>query len=150
MTTEFKLPKPLPSPTEESKHFWDACQKQELLLQKCGDCGQYRFPPSVLCPRCMSANYHWTKASGKARVFTWQITHSPFYPAWDPPYNVAIVELAEGPRMHSNIVGCKNEDIYIDMPLELTFEKVEEQDWYLPKFKPAARSKASSKSKQRR
>ncbi len=49
--------------------------------------------------------------------------------------------------MHSNIVGCKNEDIYIDMPLELTFEKVEEQDWYLPKFKPASKSKTSRKSK---
>ena len=147
MTTEFKLPKPLPSPTEESKHFWDGCQKQELLLQKCGDCGQFRFPPSVICPKCMSTNYHWTKASGKARVFTWQITHSPFYPAWDPPYNVAIVELAEGPRLHTNIVGCKNEEIYIDMPVELVFEKVEEQDWYLPKFKPAAKSKTSRKSK---
>ena len=147
MTTEFKLPKPLPSPTEESKHFWDACQKHELLLQKCGDCGQFRFPPSGLCPKCMSANYHWTKASGKARVFTWQITHSPFYPAWDPPYNVAIVELEEGPRMHTHIVGCKNEDIHIDMPVELIFEKVEEQDWYLPKFKPASKSKSSRKSK---
>ena len=147
MTTEFKLPKPLPSPTEESKHFWDACQKQELLLQKCGDCGQFRFPPSGLCPKCMSTNYHWTKASGKARVFTWQITHSPFYPAWDPPYNVAIVELEEGPRMHTHIVGCKNEDIYIDMPLELIFEKVEEQDWYLPKFKPASKGRKPNRDR---
>jgi uncharacterized OB-fold protein len=55
--------------------------------------------------------------------------------------------LEEGPRIHSNIVGCKNEDIHMDMPLELTFEKVEEQDWYLPKFKPATRSKSINKSK---
>jgi uncharacterized OB-fold protein len=147
MTTEFKLPKPLPSPTEDSKPFWDACQKQELLLQKCGDCGTWRFPPSVLCPKCMSTNYHWTKASGKAKVSSWQITHSPFYPAWDPPYNVAIVELEEGPRLHTNIVGCKNEDIHMDMAVELVFEKVEDQDWYLPKFKPAAKGKSTTKSK---
>ncbi len=147
MTTEFKLPKPLPSPTEDSKHFWDACQKQEFTLQKCDDCGTWRFPPSVLCPKCMSTNYKWTKASGKARVFSWQITHSPFYPAWDPPYNVAIVELEEGPRMHTNIVGCKNEDIHFDMPVELVFEKVEDQDWYLPKFKPATKGKSNTKSR---
>ena len=49
--------------------------------------------------------------------------------------------------MHSNIVGCKNEDIYIDMPLELTFEKDQEQEWYLPKFKPITKSKAPKKSK---
>jgi uncharacterized OB-fold protein len=63
------------------------------------------------------------------------------------PYSVAIIELEEGPRMHTNIVGCKNEDIYINMPVELVFEKVEEQDWYLPKFKPASESKTSGKSK---
>jgi len=139
MAQEFKIPRPLPSSTEDSKPFWDGCQRQELLIQKCDDCGHYRFPPSILCPRCMSMNYQWVKASGKARVYSWQITHQPFYPAWDPPYNVAIVELEEGPRLHSNVVGCKNEDIYIDMPLELVFEKVEEQDWYLPKFKPASK-----------
>jgi uncharacterized OB-fold protein len=139
MTEEFKIPKPLPSPTEDSKPFWDACQKQELLLQKCSDCGFYRFPPSVLCPRCMSTNFQRVKASGKAKIFSFQVTHQPFYPAWDTPYAVAIVELEEGPRMHTNIVGCKIEDIYIDMPVELVFEKVQDQEWYLPKFKPASK-----------
>jgi uncharacterized OB-fold protein len=138
MTTEFKLPKPLPTPTEDSKPFWDACQKKELLLQKCDDCGFYRFPPSVLCPRCMSTNFHRTKVSGKAKIFSYQVTYQAFYPAWDTPHVVAIVELEEGPRMHTNIVGCKIEDIHIDMPVELVFEKVEDQDWYLPKFKPAS------------
>ena len=147
MTTEFTLPNPRPSPTEDSKPFWDACLKQELLLQKCEDCGQHRFPPSVLCPKCMSTDYSWTKASGRAKVFTWQITHSAFYPAWDLPYNVAIVELEEGPRMHTNIVGCKNEDIHFDMPVELVFEKLEDQDWYLPKFKPATKGKSTTRSK---
>ena len=135
---EFKLPKPAPMPSEDSQPFWEGCKKQELLLQRCSDCGFYRFPPSILCPRCMGTNHEWTKASGKARVFSWQITQQPFYPAWDPPYNVAIVELEEGPRMHTNIAGCKNEDIYAGMLLELFFEKIEDSDMYLPKFKPAA------------
>lgn len=136
---EFKLPRPLPTPTEDSKPFWEGCNRQELLLQKCADCGYYRFPPSILCPKCMSTNHQWTKASGKAKVFTWEVTHQAFYPAFDTPFNVAIVDLEEGPRMHTNIVGCKNEDIYAGMPLELIFEKVEDKDWYLPNFKPAPR-----------
>ncbi|MEE8470347.1 MAG: Zn-ribbon domain-containing OB-fold protein [Dehalococcoidia bacterium] len=135
---EFKIPKPVPMPSEESKPFWEGCQKQELLLQRCDDCGHYRFPPNILCPKCMSANYKWARSSGKAKVFTWQVTHQAFYPAWDTPFNVTIVELEEGPRMHSNIVGCNNEDIYMGMPVELVFEQIEDQDWYLPKFKPVS------------
>ena len=147
MTTEFKIPKPLPSPTEDSKPFWDACQKQELLLQKCNDCGLYRFPPSVLCPRCMSTDFQRIKASGKAKIFSYQVTYQAFYPAWDTPYVVAIVELEEGPRMHSNIVGCKIEDIRIDMPVELVFEKVEAQEWYLPRFKSSLKRTGKGNSK---
>ena len=84
----------------------------------------------------MSMNYQWIKASGKAKVFTWEVTHQALYPAFDTPFNVTIVELEEGPRMHTNIVNCKYEDIYADMPVELIFEKVEDQDWHLPKFRP--------------
>ena len=134
---KFKLPKPLPSPSEDSKPYWDACQRQEFIIQKCSDCGHFRFPPSILCPRCMSTNTDWTRVSGKARIFTWEVTHRPLYPAFDTPFNVAIVQLEEGPRMHTNIVGCRNEDLYVDMPVQVFFEKVEDQEWYMPKFKPA-------------
>ena len=133
---ESKIPKPLPLPSEDSKPYWDSCQRQELLIQRCDDCGYYWLPPSILCPRCMSTNFQRVKASGKAKIFTWEVTHQALYPAFDTPFHVAIVELEEGPRMHTNIVGCKNEDLYVDMPVELFFEKVEDQDWYLPKFKP--------------
>jgi uncharacterized OB-fold protein len=88
----------------------------------------------------MSSNCQWIEASGRGRIFTWQVTHSPFYPAWDTPYVVAIVELDEGPRMHTNIVDCNREDLHIDMPVELVFQKIEDQDWYLPRFKPATSS----------
>lgn len=130
------LDKPVPLPSEDSKPFWDACKRQELHVQRCQDCGHFRFPPSLLCPRCSSSNARWTRASGKARVYTFEITHRPLVPAWDPPYNVAIVELEEGPRMHTNIVGCGNDEIYVGMPVELVFEKIEGHDWHLPKFKP--------------
>jgi len=133
----FLLDKPLPMPSEDSKPFWEACQRQAFLLQQCAGCGHFRFPPSLTCPRCMSDDCAWVQASGRARVYTFEITHRPFYPAWEPPYNVAIVELEEGPRVHTNIVGCGNDEIHIGMPVELVFEKIEGQDWYLPRFRPA-------------
>jgi len=134
-----KFPKPLPEPTEDSRPFWDGCQRQELLIQRCKDCGHYWFPPSVLCPRCMSMDFDRVPASGKAKVYSWTIFHQLYHPGFaeDIPYNVAIVELEEGPRMHTNIVDCRNEDIRIDMPLELVFRKVDDQDWLLPRFRPA-------------
>jgi uncharacterized OB-fold protein len=87
----------------------------------------------------MSMSNEWIEASGKARVYSWTIFHQLYYPSFADqiPYNVAIVELEEGPRMHSNVVDCKNEDIHIDMPLELIWEQIDDSDWYLPKYKPA-------------
>lgn len=136
---EGKFPAPLPTATEDSQPFWDACKRQELLIQKCDDCGHYRFPPSVVCPKCMSMNARWVKTSGKATLYSWTIFHQVYWPSFAEqiPYNVAIIELEEGPRMHSNIVECKNEDIHIGMPLDLVFERIEETDFYLPKYKPA-------------
>ncbi len=84
----------------------------------------------------MSMRTTWVKATGKATVFSFQVTYRPFYPAWDPPYNVAIVQLEEGPRMHTNIVGVDNEELFIGMPVKVVFEKIEGSDWYLPKFTP--------------
>ncbi len=133
----FMLDKPVPTPSEDSTPFWEACQRQELCLQRCDDCGHYRFPPSLVCPRCTSLKAQWVKASGRATIHTFEITHKPLYPARDPPYNVAIVELEEGPRMHTSIVGSSHEEIRIGMPVEVVFEKVEGQDWYLPRFKPS-------------
>jgi uncharacterized OB-fold protein len=133
------IDKPVPNPSEDSNPFWEGCQRKELLIQQCKGCGYHRFPPALLCPRCLSMESSWICASGKAVVYSFEITHRPFFPAWDPPYNVAIVELAEGPRMHTNIVGCSNDEICIGMPVEVLFEKIEDQDWLLPKFKPCTK-----------
>jgi hypothetical protein len=85
----------------------------------------------------MSTNTEWARVSGRGKVYSWTIFHYLYHPAFsqDIPYNVAIVELEEGPRMHTNIVGCSNEDIYIDMPVEVVFEDISEEI-ALPKFKP--------------
>ncbi|OGP59776.1 MAG: hypothetical protein A2V67_03265 [Deltaproteobacteria bacterium RBG_13_61_14] len=127
----------LPKPTEDTEPYWDYCRKQELRMQKCKGCGLVRFPPSVICPRCWSLGHEWVKLSGRGKVWSWVIFHQAFYPGYadDVPYNTAIIELEEGPRLHANVIGCRNEEIYIEMPVEVAFEKVDDEVT-LPKFRP--------------
>jgi uncharacterized OB-fold protein len=135
----FAIEKPLPRPSEDSAAYWEAARHGELRMQRCAECGHIRFPPSLLCPRCLSAAADWTLLSGRGRVFSWIVIHQSQHPAFnaDAPYNVAIVELEEGPRLHTNIVDCPNERIYIGMPVQVTFDRVNDEVT-LPKFRPAA------------
>ena len=135
----FAIEKPLPRPTEDSAPFWEAAHKGELRMQRCGDCGHIRFPPALLCARCLSERAEWVLLSGRGTVFSWIVVPQSQHPAFntDVPYNVAIIELEEGPRLHTNIVDCANDRIYIGMPVEVTFERVND-DTALVKFRPRA------------
>jgi len=128
--------KPLPEVTPDNQPFWDACKRHELSLQRCHDCGHLRLP-SPICPQCLSMESGWVAASGRGKVFTWTVIHQRYHPgfAGELPYNVSIVELDEGPRLLTNIVGCSNEDLRIGMDVEAVFEDVTEE-MTLPKFRP--------------
>jgi uncharacterized OB-fold protein len=134
--SEYK--KPLPVINEDTAPYWEYCRKHELRMQKCQQCGYIRFPVSIVCPKCHSLEAEWTRLSGKGRVYSFIIYHQAYHPSYkdDLPYAVAIIQLDEGPRMESNIIDCKMEDIKIDMPVEVTFDDVTDEVT-LPKFKPA-------------
>lgn len=134
---EFK--RPLPEPTPETEHFWEGCRSGELRLQSCDDCSKSYFPPRPFCPACGSRNVTVKKASGKAKLYSYVINHRPRPDFGDEPHSIAVVELAEGPRMMTNIVDCPQtpEALLLDMPLEVTFEKASDKI-SLPKFKPAS------------
>ena len=120
------IEKPLPRPTEDSAPFWDAAFRGELRMQRCGDCGLVRFPPALLCARCLSESAEWVALSGKGTIYSWVVVHQSQHPAFNPdaPYNVVIVQLAEGPRLHGNLVGTPHDQIHIGMPVEVVFDKV--------------------------
>ena len=130
--------KPLPIVNEETKPYWEHCKKHELRMQKCTACGYTRFPISMVCPRCHSVEAEWTKLSGKGKVYSYIIYRQAYHPAYkdEIPYVVAIIQLDEGPRMESNIIGCNVEDVKIDMPVEVHFDDVT-AEVSLPKFRPA-------------
>lgn len=129
--------KPLPAINDDNRRFFEYTHIHELRMQKCADCGHIRYPPGFICPRCHSLNSEWTKMSGRGIVYSFAIYRTCFHPAFEKkvPYVVAIIQLAEGPRLESNITGCKIEAIRIDMPVRVYFEDVNETI-SLPKFKP--------------
>jgi uncharacterized OB-fold protein len=131
----------LPEPTPETQHFWDGCKAGELRLQRCSDCTKAYFPPRPFCPRCGSRKVEVFAASGQATLYSYVISHRP--PPWlkdapKEPQSIAVVELAEGPRMMTNVVGCPQtpEALQLDMPLEVTFEPLSDTI-SLPQFQPA-------------
>ena len=127
----------IPVPTPETQHYWDGAKAGELRLQRCTDCGHIYFPPRPFCPTCGSRAVEVITASGRGRLFSYVINHLPS-PGFTPPFAIAVVELEEGPRLMSNIVGCPQtpEALQIDMPLEVTFERLTDEIT-LPQFKPA-------------
>jgi uncharacterized protein len=129
----------LPQATPETEHFWAGAREGELRLQHCAACDHNYFPPQAFCPRCHSDAVSVFMASGKGTLYGFNISHLPA-PGLQPPYVIAVVELEEGPRMMSNLVDCDAtpETVRLDMPLEVTFQK-QNDEISLPLFRPAAR-----------
>jgi len=129
--------KPLPVVNPWAKPFWEACREKRLAIQKCKECGKHVFYPRIACPHCFSDRLDWVEASGKGTVYTYSVVVSNAPSAFikDMPYVIAVIRLEEGVQMLSNVVECKPEDVRCDMPVEVTFEKLDEQ-FTLPKFRP--------------
>ena len=130
--------KPAPKPTPESQPYWDGANKGELWIQKCVTTGKYFFPPRVYSPFTNGGETTWEKVSGRGKLWSYVINHRPA-PGFedDAPYAIAVVELDEGPRMMTNIVGIENtpENLVLDMPLQVQFEARGEQQ--VPVWAPA-------------
>jgi uncharacterized OB-fold protein len=98
---------PLPEPTPLSQPYWDALRQGRLTFQRCRHCSHAWLPPRAECPHCLEAEWDWTTASGKGRVVSWVVYHHAYHEAFRDrlPYNVALVELDEGPRLITNIIN---------------------------------------------
>ncbi len=133
-----KASKPRPRPAPESLPFWEGARAHKLLLPRCNACGKFWFPPSRRCPHCLSSDFVWAETSGRGRIYSFVVFHRVYHPAFegDVPYVVAIVELDEGPRLLSNIVGTPPDDVRCDMRVRVMFEDLD--DVTIPKFAVAA------------
>lgn len=114
--------KPRPRIGPDTAPFWDGCQRHELRLPFCVDCGAPHLPAGPVCPFCFSSQLEWRKASGRGRISSWVVVHKAWFPSFaaEVPYNVVQVELEEGPRLTANVVG-KN-DISVGQAVEVVFD----------------------------
>ena len=131
--------KALPRITPDSAPFWSGLRERKLLLPYCRDCGAPHLPPGPVCPGCFSDRLEWREASGRGRVSTWTVVHKAWFPAFaaDVPYNVVQVELDEGPRLSTRVVGMPNDRLAIGLAVVIDFDE-ERAGITLPRFRPAA------------
>ena len=137
------MPKrPLLQPTPETAEFWAGAKRHELRIQRCNTCGKAYFFPRPFCPFCSSGDVAWFTASGKGKLYSYVINHRAAYGFQDyAPYVIAVVQLDEGPRMMTNIVGVPPapENLPIDLPVEVTWEE-QDAEITLPLFRPRGAS----------
>ena len=134
------IKKPLPEITPVNQPFWGGAKAGKLMMQRCKDCQSWVFCPRPICVECNSGDLEWVQLSGRGKVFSFTVIREVVGQALrgfapDIPYVTAWVDLDEGPRFCSNIVGCPIEKVHIDMPVQVVFEDSGE-GITLPKFRP--------------
>jgi uncharacterized OB-fold protein/acyl dehydratase len=127
---------PRPAVGPDNAFFWAGVQAGELRIQRCTECGALRHPPGPMCPRCHATKPDHVTARGRGVVHSYVVHHHPPVPGLTPPYVVALVELDEGVRMVGNLLGCPPGDVYVGMPVELEFQRMDEE-LTLPQWRPA-------------
>lgn len=124
-----------PVPNLDDQFFWDGVAAGRLLVQRCGSCGVLRHPPQPMCAVCGSLERDTQEASGRGTVFAWLIS-APGPSGGDERF-VALVELEEGIRLVSNLVGVERQSVTIGMPVRVEFVEVDD-GVVLPQFRPEA------------
>jgi uncharacterized OB-fold protein len=131
---------PTSSPDALTAFFWDGAREHKLLIQRCQVCGFYNHPPRDACRNCLSTELAPSQVSGKGKLYSYTVAQQAFHPAFVDrvPYIVATITLDEQPGLQvlSNVVGCDEDELTMDMPVEVTFEQID-AGVVLPMFKKA-------------
>jgi len=130
--------KPLPTLDESNKPFWNAAREGKLALQHCTACGKPRYPINHVCPHCLSDKFEWKAVSGRGTVYSSIVFHQVYHQAFagDVPYNVSLIQLEEGPRMFSNVVGIPPSQVKVGDKVRVVFDPVT-PEISIPRFQRA-------------
>jgi uncharacterized protein len=125
---------PMPFANADAAEYWRSAEKEELALQKCKGCGAARFPARHLCPVCWSDQAEWTRASGRGTIYAATVVRRAPSPEYKDmvPYVLALIDLEEGPRMITNLVGDGALNWRIGDAVRVTFER--RVDGVMPQF----------------
>ncbi|MFE9097177.1 Zn-ribbon domain-containing OB-fold protein [Streptomyces sp. NPDC007264] len=125
----------VPEPDAFTRPYWDAAAEGRLLVRRCRTCGRAHHYPREFCPSCWGEDVVWERAGGRATLYTWSVVHRNDLPPFGErtPYVAAVVDLAEGPRMMTEVVECAADDLRVGMTLEAAFREG------VPVFRPCGR-----------
>ena len=119
--------RPRPVVNRDNAGFWEGVRRHTLLIQRCTGCGTLRHPWLPGCNACGGPDWDTVEASGEGTVHSYVVVHHPPFPAFDPPYAVALVELAEGVRMIGNVMGVPYGKVRVGLPVRLEFRSYDEE-----------------------
>jgi len=139
-TSEFTHP--LPYASWETRGWWEGAGRGEIVLQRCTACGLVQHKPRALCVRCLTDTIEHFVASGRGTIHTFTVTHQNMVPPFSGqlPYVLAYVELEEGPRVFTNIVGADPASVHIGQAVVADFASGPRDDGEaiaVPRFRPA-------------
>ena len=133
--------KPLPSPSPETRFFWEKLRSHELWLPWCRACEKFYWYPRDFCPECGSRDVEWRRSTGRGKIYTFAIHYRAWHPGWadEVPYATVLVDMDEGVRLFSNLIGIDADPktLRCDVPVEVVFEDVT-PEMTLFKFRPAS------------
>ncbi|MFD8814497.1 bifunctional MaoC family dehydratase N-terminal/OB-fold nucleic acid binding domain-containing protein [Streptomyces sp. NPDC059627] len=120
-------PRPRPVVNRDNAGFWEGVAEERLLIQRCADCGTLRHPWLPGCNACGSLDWDTVESCGEGTVWSYVVMHHPPFPAFAPPYAVGLIELAEGVRMVSSVVGVPYDKVRIGLPVRVEFRRYEDE-----------------------
>lgn len=132
--------RPLPRLKElDTRAFWEATRNKELRYQRCDDCETVVFYPRRHCTGCLGSNLSWYTASGKGSIYSFSVVRQSYHPFFRSrvPYAVAWIDLDEGPRLLSNIVGVEDPAADLTIGQQVVVEWEEHEELSIPLFRPA-------------
>jgi len=134
---------PKPNADQSTRGYWEGAGRGELVLQRCGSCGTIQHKPRGVCATCLSSEIEYLVAAGTGTVYTYTVTNQNQAKGFAEacPYVLAYVDLDEGVRLLTNIVGCEPGDVRIGMAVEADFATQDRDDgeaFAVPRFRPVS------------
>ena len=132
-----KIKRPAPGVSDDNRFFWEGVKQGKLLIQRCKSCGDLHHPPGPVCPKCQSFDWDTIESSGKGTVYSFVVMHYPEVPPFEYPNPVGLIELEEGVRLISQLIGVKPGDVKVGQKVQVEFVTFD-GDLVLPQFRPVA------------
>jgi uncharacterized OB-fold protein len=130
------VPTRIPSPRgHDNGWWWQGVDEGKMLIQRCSNCQTLRHPPRPMCGECQSVEWDSIQSTMEGEVYSFTTLHYPKVPGYDYPLCCAVIQLSEGTRVVSNIVGINHEEVKIGMKVQGKIEQVDEKTM-LPQFYP--------------